>query len=217
MLRQFWTNLVREWMREWRNLYQLAGLLAFLFGVSYLIYFFSAEKTAASWTLLYWMVYLFVSFFTAARTYEVDNEQYRVYQHQLQNPLWLFASKSCFLFLALCLLGLLIKMVFDLFMPLAYNPFMASCAVIAAISFGMALLMAFSSFLASHGANKSFLLIVLSLPLCFPMLGIAFQLMSQLLSGESLSTLSKLFVPLLAIDLMVVGLIVLLLPLSWKS
>jgi ABC-type transport system involved in cytochrome c biogenesis permease component len=217
MVQMFLTNLVREWKHEWRNLYQLGGLLAFLLSVSYLIYFFNTEISVTLWTLLYWLVYLFISFFTASRVYEFDNEQYRIYQHQLQHPFLLFVSKAFFLFLVLSLLGFVIKLTFDLFMPMPYNPFFSIVLVIIIISLGFSLLTAFISFLSSHGQNKQLLLIILSLPLCFPMLGMAFTIMSQLMGGESLSSLAKLFIPLLAMDLLAIALIILLLPLSWKN
>ena len=82
---------------------------------------------------------------------------------------------------------------------------------------GFSLHTAFTSFIASHGQVKQILMVIISLPLCFPLVGMAFSLSMDVLNGESIAEIIPKFYPLLAIDLIALALVTFLLPLSWKN
>ncbi|MBK8449596.1 MAG: hypothetical protein WAS55_00940 [Saprospiraceae bacterium] len=213
----FKSLLRKEFLFEWRSLYQIGGLLSFLIGVSYLVYFFSGEINARHWNLMYWIIFLFLSFFGAARAYEDDNNRFKIYTHQLSSPLLLFLTKSFYLFLSLSVFGLLLNFILNGLLPIQNGFNISWIIVLLAVCLGFALLTAFTSFLSSHGQTKQVLMVVISLPLCFPLIGMAFSFTLDILSGQSLAAIYPKLYPIFAIDLLAMALVSLLLPLSWKN
>ncbi len=212
-----WVFIRKEFINEWRSLYQLGGLMSFLLGVCFLIYFFSGGAQPRLWNLMFWIVYLFLSFFTAARIYEEDNTKYRIYIYQLADPILLFASKAIYLTLLLTALGLLLNLVLNILIPMnnAFNLLWILLLVL--VSLGFAILTCFTSFISSHGQSKQVLMVVITLPLCFPLMGMAFSFADSLLLAENSRVLLDKAYPIVAIDLLAIALVVILLPLSWKN
>ncbi len=209
--------LRKELIFEWRSLFQLGGLFSFLIGVSYLVYFFSGELSTRFWNLMYWIIFLFLSFFAASRCYEEDNNRYRIYTYQLSSALELFVAKVIYLCSVLFLFGFLLNLIFNLLIPHAHSFSLYWFVVLAIVSLGIALLTAFTSFIASHGQVKQILMVIISLPLCFPLIGMGFSLSLEILIGNPISEWSSRFYPLIAIDLLALALVTFLLPLTWKN
>ncbi|HEX5626357.1 MAG TPA: hypothetical protein VFX48_10090 [Saprospiraceae bacterium] len=217
MRNRFLTLLRKEFIFEWRGLYQLGGLVSFLMGVSYLVYFFSGDIQPKVWNLMYWIIFLFLSFFGGMRTYEEDNGRYKIYTHQLSSPLILFAAKTTYLFIVLLGFGLLLNIILNGLIPVNNAFGWAWPVILAQVAFGFALLTAFTSFISSHANSRQILMVVISLPLCFPLLAMAFSCTLDVLSGVELSRISSKMLPVLAIDLLALALVTILLPLSWKN
>ncbi|MEO6190465.1 MAG: heme exporter protein CcmB [Saprospiraceae bacterium] len=200
-MREILTLWKRDIKNEWRNFYQLGGLLAFVSGVSYLIYFFSGSPEIREWNLLYWLTYLFLCFFIGSRTYEEDQTRYRMLIYQLINPFNLFHSKWSFLFIFLTLLNILVLFLFRLFIPTIHVDFLQWILLSILLNLGMSVLIAFSALLNAHARNNTLFLTVLILPLSFPLIGMAFATGLNILEGQSLwSNMSKVQL-MLAIDL----------------
>ena len=98
----------KDLLFEWRSLYQISGLLAFLLGVAYLIYFFVGSPILETWNLLFWLVLLFLSFFIGSRLFEEDAIRYKSYLHQMVSPVQLFLAKVIFSFFLLTVLSVLL-------------------------------------------------------------------------------------------------------------
>ncbi len=209
--------LKKELLFEWRSLFQLGGLISFLIGVSYLVYFFAGELSARVWNLMYWIIFLFLTFFAASRSYEEDNTRYKIYTYQLSSPIKLFVAKASYLFVIIFLFGFLLVLIFNAWIPRENSFSLSWFFILAIVSLGFSLLTAFTSFIASHGQVKQILMVIISLPLCFPLVGMAFSLSMDVLNGESIRLLVTKFYPLLAIDLMALALVTFLLPLTWKN
>jgi ABC-type transport system involved in cytochrome c biogenesis permease component len=209
--------LRKELLFEWRSLFQLGGLISFLIGVSYLVYFFAGELSARVWNLMYWIIFLFLTFFAASRSYEEDNTRYRILTYQLSSPVQLFIAKAIYLLGILFMFGVILMLIFNAWIPRAHSFSLSWFFILAIVCLGFSLLTAFTSFIASHGQVKQILMVIISLPLCFPLIGMAFSLSLDVLNGESAGSIITKFYPLLAIDLIALALVTFLLPLSWKN
>jgi len=213
----FRSLLHKELIFEWRSLFQLGGLIGFLLGVSYLVYFFAGDLSFRVWNLMYWIIFLFLIFFSASRTFEEDNSRYKIYTYQLSSPLQLFLSKVSYLFVIIFLFGFILNLVFHAWIPKANTFSISWFLIMAIVSLGFSVLTAFTSFIASHGQVKQILMVIISLPLCFPLLGMGYSLSLDVLNGEPLNEITSKFYPLIAIDLLAVALVIFILPLSWKN
>ncbi|MEP7195819.1 MAG: heme exporter protein CcmB [Saprospiraceae bacterium] len=202
----------RDLLNEWRNFYQLGGLLAFLSGVCYLIYFFGGKIDLQEWSLLYWLTYLFLSFFIGARVYEDDHTKYRFFFHQLVHPQNLFLSKLIYVFCFLLLINLISLFLFTLFIPVIHVDWMNWMILCLILNIGMSNLICFSSLLNTNIQNSTLFLTILILPLSFPLLGVAYSASIGILEGQSIvSNISK-FQLILGIDLITFALAIVLLP-----
>lgn len=198
--------LSKEFRNEWRNFYQLGGLLAFLAGECYLIYFFTGKPELRQWNLLYWLTYLFLSFFIGSRVYDEDQTRYRVIVHQLVHPINLFLSKVIYVFFLLTTVNVLIWVMFALFIPSVHVALGQWLMMSVLLNLGMSVLIAFSSLLNAYAKNNTLFLTVLILPLSFPLLGMTFQTANSLLEGQQLfGELSKIRL-IVGTDLMIIAL-----------
>ncbi|MBK9107864.1 MAG: ABC transporter permease [Saprospiraceae bacterium] len=214
---QIFHLLQKEVISEWRNPFQIGGLISFLAGVSFLVYFFSGNIEPKVWNLLYWLVFLFLSFFSAARVYEEDNIKYRIYNLTLYSPMQLFLAKWIFLTLTLMVLGILLLFVYNILLPIEKGLHLSWLFLLTLVSLGFACLTSFTSFIASHGNSRQMLMVVITLPLCFPLLGTAFACSAAILSGNDLNVILTKSYPIIAIDLFAFAFVLILLPLSWKN
>lgn len=199
-------SLFRDFRNEWRSLYQLGGLLSFLIGVCYLIYFFrDKNQNIGGWNLNYWLVYLFLSFFIGSRIFEDDLGRFRLFIHQIIHPLHLFISKIIFVFVLLTTINLLILFFFRLFNPEINVDLLHWLFLCLLFNLGMSTLICFSSLLNSNIKNSTLLLTIIILPLSFPLLGVVYSTSLSLLEGMSLFDLGSKIRLIIAIDFITIS------------
>ncbi|MDQ3142913.1 MAG: hypothetical protein M3Q56_11780 [Bacteroidota bacterium] len=215
--RQIKAILIKEYLFEIRKLFILGGLLAFLVGVSYLIYFFIGQPTLPVRNLFFWMVFMFLSFFSASRSFEEDAANYKHYVHQMAHPVIFFLSKVVFLFSSLLILSFILMGIFHVFVPTAESLNWRWLPLMLTSCLGISLINGFSSLVSSEGHSKHILFIVISLPLVFPILGISYSISLKILEHTPNANLFSMFYPLISIDLLALALIFIIVPLMWKN
>lgn len=199
-------SLQKDFKNEWRNFYQVGGLLCFLMGICYLIYFFGDKNQSISeWNLKYWLCYLYLSFFIGSRIFEDDMGRFRYFIHQLLHPLNLLISKIVFVFTLLMLINILLLIFFSIFNPEIQLNWLQWVLMCVMVNIGMSALICFSSLINSHIKNSTLLLTIIILPISFPLIGMAYSSSISLLEGISLFSLGSKIRIVLAIDLMIVS------------
>ncbi len=220
-LRQYMKILIalirKDVLFEWRSLYQISGLMAFLLGVAYLIYFFVGSPILETWNLLFWLVLLFLSFFIGSRLFEEDAIRYKSYLHQMVSPVQLFLAKVIFSFFLLTVLSVLLFSIFLILIPVTIHSWFNWMVLFIILNFGLAVIMTFGAFLAALGQNRTILLTILTLPLSFPSFGLSYSIGLKFLDGNSIKDCISNFQPMLAIDLISLALVIILLPYTWKN
>ena len=131
----------KDLLFEWRSLYQISGLLAFLLGVAYLIYFFVGSPILETWNLLFWLVLLFLSFFIGSRLFEDDAIKYKYYLHQMVSPIQLFLAKVVFCFILLTGLSILLFCIFIVLIPVTIHFWINWIILFVILNFGFAIIM----------------------------------------------------------------------------
>lgn len=213
-----WLALWQKDLRnEWRNFYQWGGLLAFLSGVCYLIYFFGGRLLPKEWNLLYWLCFLFLCFFIGSRVFEEDQSKYRHYLHQLVSPFRLFVSKVALLFVQLLLINGLILFLFILLLKGIQPSIVSWMGLCVVLDFGMSVLICFAALINAYARNNTLLLTVILLPLSFPLIGMSYSLGLNIIEGQEIwSNFTKLQL-LIAIDLMAAALAFFILPQLYRA
>lgn len=114
-------------------------------------------------------------------------------------------------------LGIVLLLVFNVLIPInnALNAYWIIVLLFASV--GFAILTCYTSFIASHGQGKQILMIVITLPLCFPLLGMSYVFCLSVMDAYDWEVLLQKLYPIIAIDLFAIALVSILLPLSWKN
>lgn len=209
--------LRKEFLCEWRSFHQLAGLLSFMLAVAYLVYFFGGDVNPKFWNLMYWIIFLFLVFFSATRSFEDDNNRFKIYTNQLASIKVVFLSKALYQLIECVVFGLILMLIMALLLPQKHLEILPWVLILVLMSVGMSVLNTFTAFIASNGQTRQVLMVVISLPLCFPLIGMSFALTIDLLTGQSIFENISKFYPLLAIDFLAMALVTFLLPLTWKN
>ncbi|MBK7232533.1 MAG: hypothetical protein IPH93_09770 [Saprospiraceae bacterium] len=207
----------KDIQREFRSFHQLGAVIAFLSGTSYLVYFFSGKETFEEWNLLFWIVYLFVSFFTGYRVFEEELVKYRVLTYQLYHPNVIYLARNIYLFLLLVLLGILLFLIFNLLMPISVGYLFDWFLLLITFNIGNSIILSFNSFLSSQSVNQTLMFSVLVLPLTFPLFGAGFLTSLLLLQGGHILDSGSQLKIMVGINLFSIALVSILLPYIWKN
>jgi len=207
----------KDIQREFRSFYQLGAVIAFLSGTSYLVYFFSGKESLEEWNLLFWIVYLFVSFFTGYRVFEEELGKYRVLTYQFYHPNVIYIARNIYLFFLLVVLGILLFLIFNLLMPIYVGHWIDWFLLLITFNLGNSIILSFNSFLSSQTANQTLMFAVLVLPLTFPLFGAGFLTSLLLLQGGQIFDAASQLKILMGINLFSIALVSILLPYIWKN
>lgn len=109
--------LSKEILCEWRSFHQFAGLLSFMLAVAYLVYFFGGEVNPKFWNLMYWIIYLFLVFFSATKSFEEDNNRFKIFTNQLVSIKWVFISKALYQLIQCVIFGLVLYLIMNMLIP----------------------------------------------------------------------------------------------------
>ncbi len=209
--------LRKDFLREFRSFQQLGAVFAFLTGAAYLVYFFSRKDGPEEWNLLYWIVLLFVSFFSGYRVFEEDLGRYKALSHQLYDPFLLYLVKNIFLFILLNCLALLLFFIFLILMPPGEINYIGWVALLLVFNAAVSIIFSFNSILSSQSSNQSLLFTVLVLPLVFPLFGAGYLTGLSILSGGEIFGEASQIRIIFGITLFAIALVFIILPLIWKN
>ena len=207
----------RDFLFEWRNLYQIGAILGFMLGVSYIFYFYSGEISARSWSLAYWVSLLFLSFFSGGKIFESDLGECRFYSFQLINPFIHFISKSIFVIIELYIYSIMLWLVFWFLLPFKIQFGIQWLALLFICISTIGLIISFASYISMSATGKQILISILSLPIVFPILGMGFVIGMQLIEPNINFNFIKSIYPLLGIQFFCMALLIFIVPLIWKS
>jgi len=209
--------LKKDFLKEFRSFHQLGAVLAFLTGAAYLVYFFSRKDGPEEWNLLYWIVFLFVSFFTGYRVFEEDLGRYKALSHQLYDPFLIYLVKNLFLFILLNVLSFLLFFVFLILMPPGNVNYFDWLGLMLLFNAAVSVIFSFNSILSSQVSNQTLLFTVLVLPLVFPLFGAGYLTGLAILNGTGVFGDASQFRIIFGITLFAIALVFLILPFIWKN
>lgn len=209
--------LKKDYRFELRNLYQLGGIIGFVLGISYVYYFYSADINARSWSLAYWMSFMFISFFSASRIFEMDLGAHRQYAQQLIPAQIHFFVKVIFVFCQLFFYAIFLWFLMHTLMTVQWDFHWYWLLLLALCCLGISMVTCFCSFLSMQTSGSQLLVALISLPICFPLIGMSFSIGMQVIQPNTDFDFYKALFPLLGIDLFCAAMLVILVPLIWKS
>lgn len=213
----FWALLKKEFLLEWRQRYAISGILLYVFSTVFIIYTAFVRVEPRTWNTLFWMVMLFASVNAVAKSFLQENGARQLYYYQLADPLSVIFAKMVYNTLLLLVLGCLTYGAFVLF---AGDPVRNHGLFLAAVllgSLGFSITFTFISAISAKTNNSATLMAILSFPLVIPILMTLIKITANALALIQDSTVDQDIYILIAIDLLLTGIAMVLIPFLWKD
>lgn len=217
LLQEILFLLQKELLLEWRQKYAIGGILLYVVSTVFIVFMATLVIGPPIWNILFWIIVLFASINAVVKSFVQENSDRQLYYYSLANPLAIILAKIIY---NIGLLFLLAVLSYAAMTVVAENPVRDSATFWAALflgSVGFSITFTFISAIASKADNSATLMAILSFPLVIPILGTLMKISRNALGLEQDTSLYQDFITLGAIDLILIGLVVILFPFLWKD
>ena len=209
--------LQKEVIVEWREKYALGGILLYLTGMLFIIYFMMESAAPATWNAIFWVILLFTAVNMITRGFTAESGRSFMYYYSTVNPSAMILSKIIYHTLLLFLLSMIALVLYIGFLG---NPIQNMEVFIMGVvlgDIGLALVLSFVSSIASKAGNSGTLLAILSFPLLIPILKIMSKVSEEAMYPQTGDSLFFDVSILLAFDVVLLALALLLFPYIWRD
>lgn len=230
---QAYALLRQEFRAEFRNPYQLAGILLYVLAAVIIVYTALTRFSVMVWNPIFWVLLFFAAVSVAGRSFMLEQGRRQLYYYSLVSPEALLAAKFIYNTLLLFLLGLFLWGLLILFdggevgidaagnavSSAGGNPIENNSLFLLALfggSIGLSAAFSFVAALATRAGGTATLLAILAFPLVIPLLMVLVRLGAYaigLLGGDYSTPLYL----LLSIDLLLMAAGLVLFPYVWRD
>lgn len=231
--RQTGILLRSEFQAEFRNPYNLTGVLLYVLAAVLIVYVALTHFSVMVWNPLFWVLLFFSAISATSRSFRQEQGRRQLYYYSLVGPEALLISKVIYNTLLLFLLGLMLWGLLILFnggdvsinsageamTTAGGNPIENSNLFFTTIflgSLGLSAAFSFVAAISTRAGGNATLMSILAFPLVIPLLIILVRLGAYaigLLSGDY----STPFMLLIAVDLLLLAMGLVLFPYVWKD
>lgn len=200
-----------------RQQFGLSGILLYVLGAVFIIYLVFGQLDGRTWVALYWVVVLFCAVNGVLKSHTQEDRSRRLYYYTLSDPIAFGGAKLIYnviLMLIISSLALLLFSIMTLF------PFVSPGYFFIAVGLGVVGIAANFTFVGSIAAqtrNQSTMMMILSLPVIIPLLLPLVRLSIKSLGPLTWSMAKSDITILAAVDLLIIGLVLILFPFLSRS
>lgn len=223
MLQEILSILYKEWRIEWRQKYALNGLLLYVASMVVVVVLAFLNKTQTVeieplvWSVLYWLMMLFVAVQVVAKSFMGEQDGQLHYLYQLARPEAVYIAKLLYNFLLMLLLTTLSSLIYMLFSQQVPDNLNLFYLCTSSGSLALAANLSLVSAIASKSENKNTILAVLGFPITVPVLLTLVRATNQSLQGFPTSdNLGRIFT-ILGMSLVLSLVSLLLFPVVWRD
>lgn len=217
MLKQIILLVKKDLLLEWRQKYAFNGVLLYMLSTIFVIYISILEVAPFLWIALFWIIMLFASVNTIAKSFIAEGRFRLLYYYTLSSPQSFIISKMIYnsaLMLLLAVTGLIFYSII-IGNPIQHTGYFLIAVVSGSINFSLTLTM--MSAIAAKANNNSTLMAILSFPIIIPALLLLIKLsMSSIFASTDEFPLRDLLI-LLSLDCVILAMALILFPYLWKD
>lgn len=178
--------IYKELLIEWKQKYAINGLLLYaacMVVVTALALTGKTQISTQTWSVMYWLVMLFVAINAVAKSFMGESEGQMYYLYQMAHPASILVAKMIYNALLLAFTGTISFFLFTIFTQRVIGNYslFALTLLSGAVAFAANLTMV--SAIAAKAENKHVLLSVLSFPIIVPLLLTLIRLTIQSVEG----------------------------------
>ncbi len=207
----------KEVLLEWRQKYAFNGLLLYMLSTIFVIYISILDVTPFLWIALFWIIMLFASVNSIAKSFIAEGKTRLLYYYTLASPQSFILSKMIYntaLMLLLAIVGLFFYSVV-IGNPVLHTGYFLVAVVSGSINFSLTLTM--MSAIAAKANNNSTLMAILSFPIIIPSLLLLIKLsMASVFVSPDEYPFRDLLI-LFSLDCVILAMALILFPYLWKD
>ncbi|NND09212.1 MAG: ABC transporter permease [Saprospiraceae bacterium] len=211
------TLFLKDLRLDLRQKFGLGSIFLYVFSAVFIIYLAFGEVDGRTWVTLFWIIVLFASVNAVLKSFVQEDASRRLYYYTLSGPYSVVIAKllyNCVVVLIIIILSL------ALFSLTTRYPILSSGYFVLALLLGVLGIAAnftFVSSIASHTRQANTMMMVLSLPVIIPLLLPLIRLSIKSLGPLTWAMVKSDLTMLVAVDLLIIGLLLLLYPFLWRS
>ena len=211
------TLLIKEFSLEFRTKYPFYSLISYLLSLSYICYLsFQGDLSLETWNAVFWIITLVTTTTAVAKSFVQENDR-SLYYYFLLRPFEILLSKFIYNLLYVSLLTLASFLTMQVFFPTAI-PDPGTFALNALlVVVGLASAFTLISSISASSDPKNNTMAVLGFPIAIPVLLLGVTISRKLLSGQEIERVQGSLTSLISVDVIIIALIFVLFPYSWKK
>lgn len=216
-IERIWKMIQKDLLLEWRQKFSLYGILLYLVSAVFVIYLLNDRPEGETWNSLFWIILLFISVNAVAKSFMQESKFRTIYYYTVHHPKEIIISKMIYNIFLMVLMSILS---FGLFGLLLGNPvlqFDKFLLLVVTGGVGLSLLFTFLAAIASKAGGSGALIAILGFPLVMPQLILLADLSKPLFIVSVTQGWWKLFMVLLAMEVLIIALSIILFPYLWKD
>jgi len=210
--------LIKDLKIEWHYKFAIGSALLYIISTVFITYLVFLNYMAPNvWAALFWIIIIFVSINTVARSFVMESKNRYYYYYTLASPEAVIMGKILYNNLIMLVFTLVTYFVFSVFFENYIQNSLLFYPTLLLGSCGMATMLTLTTAIAWK-ANDSFALVsVLSFPLALPLIILSLKLTRMALGAFFWSEAIKLLFVLLLLDIIIIALAYILFPFIWKD
>ena len=216
----------KEMLVEWRQRYAINGMVLYLASTIFVCYMSFSLKagsiTPVTWNALFWIIILFTSVNTLAKSFIQDSAGRQLYFYSIASPESIIISKMVYnslLGAAMATLGVLIygQVMSNTVSGTDNMDYAYFFVAVLLGSVGFATCLTMVSAIASKAKNSTSLMAILSFPVLIPLILLLIKLSKNAMDGLDRASSSDEILTLLAINAITIAISYVLFPYLWRS
>jgi heme exporter protein B len=207
----------KELKLEWRQKYALYGILLYLSSTIFVMYIAMGNPAATVWNALFWIVQLFITVNTVARSFLQESGGRMLYFYSLAGPREFIIAKLVYNLLLMCVMSLISLVLYTVLLgnPLINGLFFVGMVCLGGIS--LSLVFTMLSAIAARAGQNAALMAIMGFPLVIPMLLILVNASKTAFLDVYQPGLARMILLLSGMDVLVIALSLVLFPFLWKD
>ena len=211
------TLFLKDLRLDLRQKFGLGSIFLYVFSAVFIIYLAFGEVDGRTWVTLFWIIVLFASVNAVLKSFVQEDASRRLYYYTLSGPFSVVIAKLFYNTVVVLIIIVLSLTMFSLTTryPILSSGYFALALLLGVI--GIAANFTFVSSIASHTRQANTMMMVLSLPVIIPLLLPLIRLSIKSLGPLTWAMAKSDLTMLVAVDLLIIGLLLLLYPFLWRS
>lgn len=207
----------KELLLEWRQQYAFYGILLYVASTVFVIYIAMNRPEATVWNALFWIIQLFITVNTVAKSFLQENPGRMLYFYSLAGAAEFMIAKLIYNVLLMLVMSGLSLLLYAVLLgnPLINIPFFIGIVCLGGIS--LALVFTMLAAIAAKAGQNAALMAIMGFPVIIPALIILVNISKTAFLPVFQPGLVKMILLLGALDMLVIALSLILFPFLWKN